>query len=44
MRFAVELAKEKGVGVPAAESARLKFEEALSAGMGDEDFSAVRKV
>ena len=43
MRFAVELAKEKGVAVPDAGGAPGKDEAGLEAGLGDEDFSAVKK-
>lgn len=43
MRFAVELAKEKGVQVPTAESARGMYEAALDQ-FGEDDFSAVKKV
>lgn len=44
MRFAVELAKEQGMDVPAASAATQTFEKALEMGYGDEDFSAVKKV
>lgn len=44
MRFATELAKEKGMDVPAAAAATATFEKALEMGYGDEDFSAVKKV
>ena len=44
MRFAMELAEETGTRVPAAAAATETFEKALDAELGDEDFSAVKKV